>query len=102
MFEEFAPHIPVARLLFCGGFGDAVGCDKACASNDIHEIKFLGGCLMWNDAAVCGDSILLKFILSVCYDMWKSRERESAMMFSVPLMCCKYRYVSLLMKVYPS
>ena len=35
-------------------------------------------------------------------DLWKSLERESAMMFSVPLMCCEYRDVSLLMSVHLS
>ena len=34
-------------------------------------------------------------------DLWKSLERESAMMFSVPLMCCEYRDVSLLTRVHP-
>ena len=32
--------------------------------------------------------------------MWKSRERESAMMFYVTLMCCEYRDVLLLTRVH--
>ena len=52
MFEECAPHIPVARLLGLSGFGDAVGIVKAVASDDIQYITFLGDCLMWNDSAV--------------------------------------------------
>ena len=52
MLEEYAPPIPVARLLGCNGFGDAVGSVEAAASNDIQEIRFLGICLIWNNAAV--------------------------------------------------
>ena len=63
MFEECAPPIPVARLLGCIRFGDAVGSVEAAARNYIQEITFLGGCLMWNDAAVCGGSIWLIFLL---------------------------------------
>ena len=63
MFDEFAPPIPVARLLGRSGFGDAVGSVEAAASDDIQEITFLGGCLMWNDAAVCGGRIWFRFIL---------------------------------------
>ena len=50
MFEEFVPPIPVAILLGRSGFGNSVGKVKAAASDDIQEIMFLGGCLMWNDA----------------------------------------------------
>ena len=101
MFEEFAPPIPVARLLGRSGFGNAVGSVKATASNGIQEIPFLGGCLMWNDAAVCCGRIWLKRFVSVWSDLWKSRERSSAMISSVLLMCCEYRYVSLLTSVHP-
>ena len=88
-------------MLGCSGFGDAVGIFDAAASDDIQEITFLGCCLMWNDAAVCGVSIWFKCIVSVYSDLWKSRESESAMIFSVPLMCCEYMDVSLLMSVHP-
>ena len=40
-------------------------------------------------------------IVSVWSDMWKSCERESAMIFSVPLRYCEYRDVSLLTRVHP-
>ena len=62
MFKECEPPIPVARLLGCSGFCDAVVSVKAVACDDIQEITFLGGCLMWNDAAVCGGRIWLKFL----------------------------------------
>ena len=39
----------------------------------------------------------MNYFVGVWSELWKSRERESAMMFPVPLMCCEYRYVSLLM-----
>ena len=94
MLEEFAPPILAARLFGRSGFGDAVGSVEAAASDDIQEITFLGSCLMWNNAAVCCDKILLKMFVRVWSDLWKSVERESAMMFSVPLMCCEYRDVS--------
>ena len=47
MFEECSPPFPVARLLDCSGFGDAVGSAEAAASDDIQEITFLGSCFMW-------------------------------------------------------
>ena len=100
MFEECAPPIPVAILLGHNVFGDSVGSAEAAASDDIQEIMFLGVCSMWNYAAVCGGSIRLKVFVSVWSDIWKSRERESAMMFSVTLMCCEYRDVSLLTSVH--
>ena len=39
---------------------------------------------------------------SVWSEIWKSHEREYAMMFYVPLMCCDYRDFSLLLSVNPS
>ena len=96
MFEECATPIPVSRLIGHSGFENDVGSVEADARNDIQEITLLGGCLMWNDATVCGGKIRLNVFVSVWYNLWKSRERESAMMFSVPLVCCEYRDVSLL------
>ena len=52
MFEECSPPILVSRLLNRSGFGNAIGSIKTSASYDIQEITFLGGCLMWNSAAV--------------------------------------------------
>ena len=101
MFEECARPIPAARLIGCSGFGDAVGSVEAASSNDIQETTFLGDCLIRKDAAVCCGRIWLKCFISVWSDLWKYLERESAMMFSVPLMCCEYRDVSLLTSVYP-
>ena len=89
-------------MLGHSGFGDAVGSVEAAASDDIQEITFLGSCFMWNNAAVCCGKIWLKMFVRVWSDLWKSLERESAMMFSVPLMCCEYRDVSLLTSVHPS
>ena len=40
--------------------------------------------------------------MRVCSDMQKSLERDYAMMFSVTLMCCEYRDVSLLTRVQSS
>ena len=102
MFEECSPPLPFARLLDRSGFGDAVGNVKAAAINDIQEITFLGSYLMWNNAAVCCGKMWSKIFTRVWSDLWKSLERESAMMFSVPLMCCEYRDVSLLTSVHPS
>ena len=101
MFEECAPTIPVDRMLGCSGFGYAIESVEASASDDIQEITFLGGCLMWNDASVFGGRIWLDFFVSVWSDLCKSREIEPAMILSVPLMCCEYRYVSLLTSVHP-
>ena len=96
MCEDFSPPIPVARLLSCIGFGDAVGCVGDAAINDIQEITSLGGYLRQKNVAVCGGRVRLNFFVRVWLDMWKSLERESAMMFSVTFMCCKYRYVLLM------
>ena len=57
---------------------------------------------MWNDAAVYGGRIRLKVFVSVWSDLWKSRERESAMMFYVTLICCEYRDFLLLTSVHPN
>ena len=84
MFEECATPIPVSRLIGHSGFENDVGSVEADARNDIQEITLLGGCLMWNDATVCGGKIWLNVFVSVWYNLWKSCERESAMMFSVP------------------
>ena len=94
MFEECSPPFPVARLLGLSGFGYAIGSVEDVASDDIQEITFLGSCLMWNNAVVCCGKIWSKIFVRVWSDLWKSLERESAMMFSVPLMCCEYRDVS--------
>ena len=101
MFEECAPPIPVARLLGRSGFGDAVGSVDDAASGNIQEITFMSDCLMWNNAAACGGRIWLRIFVSFWSDLWKSRKRESAIMFYVPLLCCEYRDVSLLMSVHP-
>ena len=75
MFEKYAPPIPVSRLLGRSGFGDSVGSVEAAAGNDIQEITFLGGFLMWNYAAVCGGRIWLEIFVSICSGLWKSCER---------------------------
>ena len=59
----------------------------------------MGGSLMCNNSAVCGGMLWLKFFVRIWYDMWKSLERDSAMMFSIPSMCCEYRYLLLLKRV---
>ena len=102
MCEECVPPIPGTRLIGCSIFGDALGCVKAAVSNDIQEITSLGGCLMWNNAAVCGGRVRLDFFVRVCLDMWRSLERESTIMFSVTFMCCEYRDVLLLTRVQTS
>ena len=101
MCEECTPPTPVTRMLDRSGFGYAVGCVKSDASSDIQEIASLGGCLMWKNAVLCGGRVRLKYFLRVWSDMWKYFERESAMMFSVPLLCCDYRDVLLLTRVHP-
>ena len=63
--EKFAPYIPVTRLLGRSGFGNAVGCVEADASEDTLEKTNLGNCLMWNDATVCGGRVRLKIVLRV-------------------------------------
>ena len=52
MFEEYAPSIPVSRLIGRSGVSDAVESVKTAASGDIWEKMFLDGCLMWNYAVV--------------------------------------------------
>ena len=57
---------------------------------------------MWKNDAVCCGRIWLKSFVSVWSELWKSLEKESAMMFSVPLICCEYRDVLLLTSFHPS
>ena len=101
MFEEYSPHFPVARLLGHSGFGNDVGSVEAAPSDDTQEITFLGGCLMWNNAAVGCGNIWSKYLVVSGLTYGKFLERESAVIFSVPLMCCEYRDVSLLTSVHP-
>ena len=72
MFEEYALHITVPRLIGRSGFVGAVASVEAAASNDIQEIMILGSCVLSNDATVCDGRIRLKFSVSVWYDLWKS------------------------------
>ena len=88
MCEEFSPSIPVARLLVRSGFGNTVDYVEDAAIDDIQEITSLGGCLMCNGVTVCCGRVRLKFLVRVWLDMWKSLERECAMIFYVTLMCC--------------
>ena len=89
-------------MIVHSGFGNYGGCVEATASDYIQNITFLSVYLMWNDAAVYGDRIRLNFFVIVWSEMCKYRERGSAMIFSVPLMCCEYRDVLLLTRVHPS
>ena len=93
-FQRNVPHLSQFRLLGYSGFVDAIGSVEAAASDYIQEITFLGSCLMCNDAAVCCGRIWLNFFVRVWSDLWKFLERESAIMFYVPLMCCEYSDVS--------
>ena len=52
-------HIPVARLIDRSGFGYAVGCVEADASNNIQEITSMGGYLMCNDDTVSDERVRL-------------------------------------------
>ena len=56
-------------MLGRSGFVDDVGSVEAVVGNDVQEITFLGGCLMCNDAAVCGGRIRLKlfFVSGLTY-----------------------------------
>ena len=93
---------PIFQTSGIRGFEDAIGSVKAVASNYIQEITFLGGCLMWSNDAFRGERIWLNIFVIVWSDMWKSCERESVMMFYVPLVSFEYRYVSLLTSVHTS
>ena len=44
---------------------------------------------MWNDSDVCGGRVKMKRIVRLWCDMWKSLERESLVVFSIPLMWSK-------------
>ena len=81
MCEKCAPFIPVTRLLGLSGFGYDAGCIEAAVSDDKHEIMSLGRFLIWKYAAVCGGRVWLNICVNVWSDMWKSHEREFAIMF---------------------
>ena len=57
MCEEYAPSLPVYRLLGSSGSGYSFGSVEDDASENLQEIIYLGIILMWNDAAVCGGRI---------------------------------------------
>ena len=61
MCEEYAPSLPVSRLLGRISFVDSLGCVKDAASDNIQEIIYLGASLMQNDASVCGGIMELIF-----------------------------------------
>ena len=65
MCDKYAPYIPNVILLGRSGFVNAVGCVKAAASENIQDITSLGGCLIWNDAAVCGGRVRLNILVRV-------------------------------------
>ena len=102
MCDKCAQSISVNRLLGFSVFGDAVGCVKADASENTCEIRSLGGFLMWNNSSVSGGRVRLNIFVRISYYMWKSLERESAVIFSVPSICCEYSYVLLLKRVQPT
>ena len=62
MCEKFTPSFLVSILLGCSGFGDFLGIVEDAASDNIQEIIYLGGTLMWNDSDVCGGRIELKHL----------------------------------------
>ena len=73
MCEECAPSLSVDRMLGHSGrsgFSDDVGYVDDSTSYNTHEIMFLGSCLIWNDAAVCGERIRANVFVRVLSDMW--------------------------------
>ena len=84
MCKGYTPSISVARLLGRSGFGNTVDRFEDAAIDDIQEITSLGGCLMWNGVTVYCGRVRLKFLVRVWLDMWKSLERECAMIFMSP------------------
>ena len=97
--EECEPSFTVSRLLGISIFGNSLGHDKDAASENIQEIIYLGGILMWNDAAFWGDRMEFKLIVRDWYDILTFLESESVMMFSVPLICWEYRDASILTRI---
>ena len=61
--EEFIPSVLFSRLLGCSGFGDSSVCVEDDDSENIQEIIFMGGGLMWNDEALCGGRMELKILV---------------------------------------
>ena len=55
MCEECVPYIPIYRMLGGTCFDYSIGHVEDAASERIQEIIFLGGNLMCNVAAVCGE-----------------------------------------------
>ena len=55
---------------------------------------------MWNDAAVCGGRIQLNFLLVSGMTCGNPVRGNLLMLFSIPLVCFEYRYVSLLTSVH--
>ena len=62
MCEECAPYFPVTKLLGCSSFGNYLGRVEDAACDNIQEVIYMGGILMWNYATICGGIMYLTFI----------------------------------------
>ena len=85
--EECALYVPISRLIGRSGFGYYLGHVDGAISNNNQEIIYLGSGLRWNNADVCGGRKDFKIVMRYLSDWWKYFDSESAMMFSVLLMC---------------
>ena len=83
--EECVPYIPIYRMLGGTCFDYSIGHVEDGASERIQEIIFLGGNLMCNVAAVCGE--IMKCFMKDWCEMWKLIQSQYDMIFSVILMC---------------
>ena len=81
MCEESALYFPVARLIGNSGFGDYFGHIDDAASDNIHEVIYMGSGLMCNDSAVCGRRMDLKIVVRDLSKRRKSPHSESVMVF---------------------
>ena len=62
--EECAPSVPFYRLIGRSGFGHYFGhVEDEASDNNIQEIISLGGGLMCNNDAVCGERMKLKILV---------------------------------------
>ena len=73
-----------------GGFGDYFCHFNDAARKNIYRVISLDSGCLWNDAAVYGGSMDLKFVVRDFTYQWKYLDSEYSMMFSVLLICCDY------------
>ena len=82
--EESCPYVPVFRLLGLDDHGHSHGRVNTDDNDDIMEIIFLGGCLMWKLSNVYSGACEYNNDVSSSFMRCKYLDRELAIVLLVP------------------